>query len=93
MLRLYQVQIEGTGKMLVTKGATTSNKTIWSQTVLVDNKQIVYFLNFMFKNAVAASPAQFRVLINGLQITISPLSATNAGSPVGQEFQEHGTRG
>ena len=70
----------GTGKMLVTKGATTSNKTIWSQTVLVDNSKS-YTFEFYVQNAVAASPAQFRVLINGVQITISPLSATNAGSP------------
>jgi hypothetical protein len=69
----------GTGKMLVAKGATTANKTIWSQTVLVDNSK-AYTFEFYVQNAVAASPAQFRVLINGVQIVISPLAATNGAS-------------
>ncbi|MFD0779022.1 hypothetical protein ACFQZF_11565 [Flavobacterium myungsuense] len=68
----------GTGKMFVAKGATFANKTIWSQTVLVD-KSKSYTFEFYAQNLVATSVATFRVLINGVPITITPLSAANSG--------------
>ena len=66
-------------KMFVAKGATVPNKTIWSQTVLVDNSK-TYTFEFYAQNVVPTSPATFRVLINGVQI-ISPISAANSGTP------------
>ncbi|KAB1157912.1 T9SS type B sorting domain-containing protein [Flavobacterium luteum] len=71
----------GIGKMFVTKGATkATNNIIWSQTVIPENNK-TYTFAFYVQNAVATSPAQFKVLINGVQIGIAPLSASNAGSP------------
>ncbi|MFD0984271.1 hypothetical protein, partial [Flavobacterium myungsuense] len=64
--------------MFVAKGATFANKTIWSQTVLVD-KSKSYTFEFYAQNLVATSVATFRVLINGVPITITPLSAANSG--------------
>ncbi|MFD0984272.1 T9SS type B sorting domain-containing protein, partial [Flavobacterium myungsuense] len=70
----------GTGKMFVAKGATFANKTIWSQTILVDNSKS-YTFEFFAQNAVSTLPAKFKVLINGVQITLPVSVATNAGSP------------
>ncbi|MFD0779018.1 T9SS type B sorting domain-containing protein [Flavobacterium myungsuense] len=69
----------GTGKMLVADGATIANSVIWSQTIPVETSKI-YNFSFWAQNLVAASPAQFQVLINGTPITITPLSATNGSS-------------
>ena len=69
----------GSGMMLVADGATNSNKVIWSQSTPIESNN-VYTFSFWAQNLVAISPAQFQVLINGVPITISPISATNSST-------------
>lgn len=73
----------GSGKMLVADGATIANSVIWSQTVPVETSKS-YNFSFWVQNIGDGSVATFQVLVNGIPITISPVSATNfvtAGTP------------
>ncbi|PKB18573.1 T9SS type B sorting domain-containing protein [Flavobacterium sp. 5] len=73
----------GSGKMLVADGATIANSVIWSQTVPVETSKS-YNFSFWVQNIGDGSVATFQVLVNGVPITISPISATNvviAGTP------------
>ncbi|TAF66302.1 MAG: hypothetical protein EAZ58_10370, partial [Flavobacterium sp.] len=74
----YPDHTSGTGNMLVCDGATDGTSVVWSQTVTV-NPSTGYDLSFWAQNLINSSYATFKVTINDIPVTISPLSATNIG--------------
>lgn len=66
----------GSGYMLVADGATQANKVVWSQSMPVENNK-PYQFSFWVQNVVELTPAQFKVLVNGNQISINTISASN----------------
>ncbi len=75
----YVDHTTGTGKMLVCDGATDGTSVIWSQTVAT-NPGTNYNFSFYAQNLTNNNYAKFKATINGIDVTLTPISAGNTGA-------------